>query len=45
MSSDRTSVMSVSMNPGAIQLALMPRGPISFAMDFASPISPAFEAE
>ena len=33
--SGRAPVMSVSMNPGAMQFALIPRGPISFAIDFA----------
>ena len=45
ISSGIADVISVVMNPGAIQLALMPLGPISLAMDFASPMSPAFDAE
>ena len=44
ISSGIADVMSVAMNPGAIQFALMPRGPISFAMDFARPMRPAFDA-
>ena len=38
-------VMSVMMKPGAIQLALMLRDPISLAIDLARPIIPAFDAE
>lgn len=45
ISSEMADVISVTMNPGAIQFALIPRGPISLAMDFASPIKPAFDAE
>ena len=45
ISSEIADVISVTINPGAIQLALMPRGPISFAIDFARPISPALDAE
>ena len=44
MSSGRALVMSVAMKPGAMQFARTPRGPISFAIDFTSPMSPAFEA-
>ena len=45
ISSEIADVISVTMNPGAMQFALIPRGPISLAMDFASPIKPAFDAE
>lgn len=44
-SSEIWFVMSVMMKPGAIQLALMLREPISLAIDFARPIIPAFDAE
>ena len=44
MVSSNTSVKSVSMNPGATTLTVMPRDPISFASDFENPIKPAFEA-
>jgi hypothetical protein len=36
--------MSVSMNPGATQLTVMPRLPISCASAFVNPIRPAFAA-
>lgn len=38
-------VISVMMKPGAIQLARMPREPSSLAVDLASPIMPALDAE
>ena len=44
ISSGIALVMSVAMKPGAIQFTLMPRGPISLAMDLEKPISPAFDA-
>ena len=36
--------MSVSMNPGAMQLARMPRPAYSLATDLVNPISPALLA-
>lgn len=45
VSSERALVMSVMMNPGAMQLARTPREPSSLAMLFARPIMPAFDAE
>ena len=44
-SSEIWFVMSVMMNPGAMQFALMLRDPISLAIDLANPIMPAFDAE
>ena len=43
--SGRALVISLSMKPGAMQLARMPRLPISLAIDVARPIKPAFDAE
>ena len=45
ISSEIALVMSVTMKPGAMQFDLMPRGPISLAMDFEKPMMPAFDAE
>ncbi len=36
--------MSVSMNPGAMALTVMPRAATSWASDLVSPIMPAFAA-
>ncbi len=44
-SSGRVVVISVNIKPGAIQFALIPRGPISLATDLARPITPALDAE
>ena len=44
ISSVRTSVSRVSMNPGAIALTVMPREPTSLAVDLVSPTSPALAA-
>ena len=40
-----TSVMAVSMKPGATAFTRTPRGASSLADVFVSPITPAFEAE
>ena len=37
--------MSVSTNPGATQLTVMPRLPTSSASDFVNPVNAAFAAE
>ena len=37
-------VMSVSINPGATTFTVMPREATSSAIDFANPMSPAFDA-
>jgi hypothetical protein len=37
--------MSVSTKPGATQLTVMPRLPISLASDLVIPAAPAFAAE
>ena len=42
--SDSASVMSVAMKPGATALAVTLRAASSRAMDFVSPMTPAFEA-
>ena len=42
--SGKPLVMSVSMYPGAMQLARMPRPAYSFATDLVKPISPALLA-
>ena len=42
--SSKTSVISVSIKPGAITLHLIFLEPNSSAMDFENPIIPAFEA-
>ncbi len=39
-----SAVISVSMNPGAIALTVMPLEATSFAIDFPSPMIPAFAA-
>ena len=44
-SSEIEAVMSVVMNPGAIALTQMFRGPSSRASDFVNPMIPDLEAE
>jgi hypothetical protein len=44
LASGSARVMSVSMNPGATTLAVMPREPSSRLIDRASPISPDLDA-
>ena len=44
ISSFNTSVISVSIKPGAIALTVMPRAPSSLATDLVIPITPALEA-
>ena len=43
--SGSTSVMSVAMKPGAMQLTVIPREPTSWASDLEKPIMPALDAE
>ena len=43
LSSDRFAVISLSTNPGATTLEVMPRDPSSRASDLARPTSPALE--
>ena len=38
----KNEVISVSMNPGAIELTVMPLEPNSFASDFVKPPKPSF---
>ena len=42
--SPRTSVISVSINPGATAFTVIPLLPTSLANDLVIPITPAFEA-
>jgi 3-oxoacyl-[acyl-carrier-protein] synthase-3 len=43
--SERTSVISVSIKPGAMQLTQIPLEANSWAIAFVAPITPAFDAE